>query len=335
VRNGESPLLSFNPPKGLLSVNSSPSPSAPVTPFRALDGAVTPAFGEVTPLHVDTVDGDGVKFEPDCGYHFDFEEDDHIHPTDLPDQVVEHHLDWLLVHDRWQDDGPSPADAFAQESIVEQPQVQTIMALVIALNALTLGLEVDLGKKYPKAFEVLENVFALLFCFELALRMMSQAYWYDYFFVQPLRFMGPTRNFREFLSIWSWPNVLDFLLVLLAVFEVWVIRIFAASNLRMLSVLRLLRLVRLVRVFSMFDELSLIISGLVKSTSTLAWVSVILIFFSFPIAVLLVTLIGKGCRVEAAPWSDDWLTPIDNCEHDYWNEEVSPHAVRLRYYGSL
>ena len=43
-----------------------------------------------------------------------------------------------------------------------------------------------------------------------------------------------------------------------------VIRIFAASNLRMLSVLRLLRLVRLVRVFSMFDELSLIISGLVK-----------------------------------------------------------------------
>ena len=26
----------------------------------------------------------------------------------------------------------------------------------------------------------------------------------------------------RFLSIWSWPNVLDFLLVLLAVFEVWV-----------------------------------------------------------------------------------------------------------------
>ena len=30
-----------------------------------------------------------------------------------------------------------------------------------------------------------------------------------------------------------------------------------------------------------------------------------------------VTLIGKGCRVDAAPWSDDWLTPIDNCEHYY------------------
>ena len=26
----------------------------------------------------------------------------------------------------------------------------------------------------------------------------------------------------RFMSIWSWPNVLDFLLVLLAVFEVWV-----------------------------------------------------------------------------------------------------------------
>ena len=23
----------------------------------------------------------------------------------------------------------------------------------------------------------------------------------------------------------------------------------------------------------------------------------------------------------------DWITPIDDCEHYYWNEEVSPHAV--------
>ena len=48
-----------------------------------------------------------VKFEPDCGYHFDFEEDDHIHPTDMPDQVVEHHLDWLLVRAREHQGGPT------------------------------------------------------------------------------------------------------------------------------------------------------------------------------------------------------------------------------------
>ena len=29
-----------------------------------------------------------------------------------------------------------------------QLQVQTIMALIIAMNALTLGMEVDMGKKY-------------------------------------------------------------------------------------------------------------------------------------------------------------------------------------------
>merc|ERR1719456_1829868 len=92
-------------------------------------------------------------------------------------------------------------------------------------------------------------------------------------------------------------NLLDFFLVVISVLDsvvmVWLnqegLRIFST-----LRVLRMLRLVRFVRLLRLFQELWLIVSGLINSMRTLAWVALLLVMLVYVLGIFLTLTIGRA-----------------------------------------
>ncbi|KAF4691758.1 hypothetical protein FOZ60_014908 [Perkinsus olseni] len=145
-----------------------------------------------------------------------------------------------------QTDGTSSTD----EHFVDSTRFNIFIAAIICVNVIVIGLEIDLGDFTANiedrlGWYAVENVFLLIFTFEMVARMRHHGRYY----------------FRD-----PW-NTLDCIIVTLGIIETWFLApIGSASNFRMLTslrVIRLLRLGRLVHLLRSFKELWLIIMGLV------------------------------------------------------------------------
>merc|ERR1719181_873486 len=140
-------------------------------------------------------------------------------------------------------------------------------------------------------------------------------------------------------------NLLDFFLVVISILDSVVLVWLNQDGLRIFStlrVLRMLRLVRFVRLLRLFQELWLIVSGLLNSMRTLGWVALLLAMFIYVPAIYLTVAIGQNPQYEAIetmdgqPWPytklfgrvpRSMLTLFQVVTLDSWADEIARPAM--------
>lgn len=156
----------------------------------------------------------------------------------------------------------------------------TIIGIVIMLNAVVLGIETDSGKE---RFMPIEHAFCLFFVGEMCMRLWQLGWGY---------FSDTTSVFDLSLVV---AGALDLYLLPMLVHDshgAWV------SPLRLL---RLTRILRVVRLFKMFRDLSIIMTAFMNALSIVMWVSLILLIFIYMCSILLTQLIGH----HSEKWGDE------------------------------
>eukprot|EP00927_Polykrikos_kofoidii_P053835 TRINITY_DN4837_c0_g1_i7.p1 TRINITY_DN4837_c0_g1~~TRINITY_DN4837_c0_g1_i7.p1 ORF type:complete len:701 (-),score=93.71 TRINITY_DN4837_c0_g1_i7:321-2423(-) len=167
------------------------------------------------------------------------------------------------------------------------------LACMVIANALLLGLQADEAIRDHEptyAYYVISKCFSCVFFIELLLRVHCE---------------------RLFLFNWSNPNLtwnaLDSILVLAAVFEeVLHVSTYAESavDVRVVRMLRLLRVVRMLRTAKLvryFQDLRVMILGIMRSCGSLLWALMLLAMLMYLTAVLIVEML---CTSTVAKESD-------------------------------
>jgi len=204
--------------------------------------------------------------------------------------------------------------------IVERTEFESAVGIFIALNSIVMGLEADAAEKRAVGWVIVENFFCLLWITEMLLKLWAFRLAY-------------------FRSGW---NVFDFSLVLLNIFETWVIPSLAIEDLdaigvlRIVRVLRILRLLRLIRLMKLFKNLWLIIVGFRESLSTLFWVLMLLSVVVYVFAIFL--RLTLSCSEQHPRWleCDDYFGSMPKAMYtlfqiitlESWSQEFARPIVK-------
>ena len=178
-----------------------------------------------------------------------------------------------------------------QFDFVVRPWFQGLAAAVILFNAYCIGVETD----YPDAplWPYIENILLIFFLVELFGRIMK--FKLDFF-----------RDENDFM--WNW---LDFLIVAIGLFDLWVVPVFLlvaeemhiqkrqGSMTTFFRMFRLLRIVRLVRLVKFFQPLYTMAQGIVIALQGMMWVFVIIFMVLYSFAIVTTKLIGQKTQNEA------------------------------------
>jgi len=190
---------------------------------------------------------------------------------------------------------------------------QALVLGTVLLNTITMGVELDHPGFEPVVYP-LECFYTAIFTLEMGLKL-----WYmglDYF-----RYGC---------------NVLDCIICCLSIFDTWVLVVLDATEtgLRDVSVLRLVRLsrvIRMLRLFAFFQELWLIIQGIVNSMKTIVWASILLLIVLYIFAIFFVNMVGKSnvgyyTAVPADHSTADWVEIFQEWHGDF---------DRYQYFGTV
>ncbi len=181
--------------------------------------------------------------------------------------------------------------------LAESPAFQNAVLAVIVLTAVLIGLETsdDLAERYRWAFDAAELCVQAIFVAEIAIRMLAHA----------------PRMVRFFADGW---NVFDFLVV-------------AASFLPQAGpvavVARLARLLRVARVVSLFPELRLIVSTMLKSIPSMGHVIMMLGLLLYVYGVLGVYLFREHDEARWGSLGTAFLTLFQILTLEGWVEVQS------------
>lgn len=165
----------------------------------------------------------------------------------------------------WNDEDKMPAGRRFARKVVFHPKFEWVVSVILILCSVTVGIEASEGMKRPKddqppGFRALDIIFTLSFSFELFLRATA-----DYTFFVSCQ--NPAIRW----------NVLDIVLVLIAVVEelVTIVQdsgdVFDTSMLRSLRLVRLVRVARIVRLVRFFGDLRVLLNSLKASFRSLLW----------------------------------------------------------------
>lgn len=191
---------------------------------------------------------------------------------------------------------------------VDSTKFNSVVGVIIMLNALCIGLETDFRcKDDPKhpctpEDEQIWIIFGYAFCFLYIVEMLWRISEYgmaEEGIPIPKYFKDP----------WC---IFDFFLVVLNVLDLFIL----PGNLRAISVLRIIRmarLVRLVRLLRAFRELWLIVSGMVQAAKALFWVMTLLIIIMYVWAIILTIVVGQNEESKFFDYSNSYWK-----KDDYW-----------------
>jgi len=163
-----------------------------------------------------------------------------------------------------------------------QKRFNAFIGIVITLNAITIGLEVDVAKgdaiHQRLTFFLLDVGFSVIFLIEMWFRIQLTGWSY-------------------FVIAW---NVLDYHLVIFSVVDILLSAFFpSGGDMKMLSVFRMVRMVRLVRnvrLLRMFRELWFLVQGFVNTLPTLFYVAFLELIIIFSFSLFTMMLIGQNER---------------------------------------
>eukprot|EP00928_Gymnodinium_smaydae_P038176 TRINITY_DN26384_c0_g1_i1.p1 TRINITY_DN26384_c0_g1~~TRINITY_DN26384_c0_g1_i1.p1 ORF type:complete len:788 (+),score=156.51 TRINITY_DN26384_c0_g1_i1:38-2365(+) len=162
-------------------------------------------------------------------------------------------------------------------------RLDTVMCVVIVVNATLLGVAVDTPWS---GWNFIESVFATIFVAELSYK---------------LRVVGCKEFFLGDEIAW---NLIDLFIVVIAVVDVllWIFgSFFGDAEFGSLTVVRLVRLTRLSRFLRLlrlkaFKELTLIVNGVVAGLRTLFWANILLLLLIYSCGVFLAQTLGTSGR---------------------------------------
>jgi len=221
--------------------------------------------------------------------------------------------------------------------LVDQPVFNMLGGFVIALNAVTIGLETDsvahavaLGQDHDgRIWYVIELIFSIVFLVELLLRLYYHRCRY---------FTNPVTR--------AW-NIADFIIVAVSVTDTVILIPFGVGGtarvVAMLRFVRMMRLARLLRLLRLFKELWLMVSGLLQSLKTLGWICLVAFLFCYSCGIIATTTIGHNDELydpyftESKGWDHEvyfatvWrstFTLFQIMTLDQWNESVVRHVVK-------
>lgn len=202
---------------------------------------------------------------------------------------------------------PSEAQAKKEQTMIHHRMwFNIIIAIVVVLNAIQLGVELD----YPEHgffYWVMDHTFTAIFTAEMVIKLIE------------LR----SAYFRE-----GW-NQLDFLLVMMSIVDSWVLPVAVGdgADMRMYSVLRVLRalrVIRAVRVLRVFKELWKIVRGIIDSFKTIVWAVLVLVLVLYVCGIFCCTMIGKNTSAGYYDSSDPNAGEMEDGEFD-----------KNQYYGTV
>jgi len=180
---------------------------------------------------------------------------------------------------------------------VEEQSFQTFMICIIAINSITMGLELDFDWN---GWVVVEELFLVIYCFEILVRLTHSR----------LRFF--------YNESWKWNN-LDFIIVASGVAESWLTPFVEliqsllsgkpvkplkgdfADFMKLFRLMRLLRVLRLVRLLRSIPPLFKLVSGIVEAAQGVQYVLLLAFVLLYAAAIIFTTLIGKGLVWEGDP----------------------------------
>lgn len=173
-----------------------------------------------------------------------------------------------------------------------------VLGLAVVANAAVIALETDYGDLHPATFRQVEDIFTVIFVFEIAVRFIVA---------------GPRKYFSDFF------NWFDVVLVSFSMADAWYLSqgmqfvlmagtppiadwwrglvglpVQTSSSGAMLSfmatlrIFRLLRLVRLIRMMTRFKELTLLLTGFAGSLKTVFWSMLFLFIICFSFSLVFV-----------------------------------------------
>lgn len=160
------------------------------------------------------------------------------------------------------------------------------MIFFIVLNSMLMGIQADwmvthIGQQAPVVFDVFEYLFAAVFTWELAMRIL----------VYHVKFLS--------MADWKW-NLFDSLVVFLQLFDIVTTLALGGngSNLnfmRLVRLMRLLRILRLMRVLRFVQELRSMVMSIAASLKSLMWTIILLALLMYGVSVCLIQLVAdKG-----------------------------------------
>eukprot|EP00439_Symbiodinium_sp_Y106_P012914 s4321_g1.t2 len=219
-----------------------------------------------------------------------------------------------------------------QKKIEEQPKsitpveskfFQNFIYSTIMLNAITLGLQADLsGDPWDLIWLVCENMFTAIFTVELVLKLyfLGISYFYSI----------------ESRSIQFW-NLLDLVIVLLAIVDCWVLTFFPEVDTQLIRVMQLLRIMRIAKLLRLRRELVAIIEGLFCSLQCMVWIGFLLLIVIYAFGIFCRNVLGNLSNSHYEDRIDNemhfgslprtMLTLFNVCLIDGWSTVVWPQML--------
>jgi voltage-gated sodium channel len=177
-------------------------------------------------------------------------------------------------------------------ALVEHPRFQSLIIGVIVMNAITLGLEVNLHRveSAMAVLHVLDRIAIAVFVVEIVIRLV--AYGWSFF-----------------RSAWS---IFDLLIVIISLIP-------AAGA---LSVLRALRILRVTRLFSTVASMRTIINALVGAIPAMGSIMLVMVLLLYIGAVLAAGLFGSSFERQFGSLEYSMLTLFQLMTLDGWSAEI-------------
>eukprot|EP00428_Durinskia_dybowskii_P003012 CAMPEP_0170300966 /NCGR_PEP_ID=MMETSP0116_2-20130129/50730_1 /TAXON_ID=400756 /ORGANISM="Durinskia baltica, Strain CSIRO CS-38" /LENGTH=418 /DNA_ID=CAMNT_0010552763 /DNA_START=39 /DNA_END=1295 /DNA_ORIENTATION=- len=177
-------------------------------------------------------------------------------------------------------------------SAVLNPKFDWAICSLIILNAITMGIQADHtltngSTELPVGFQILERIYAILFLFELLLRLT----------VFGCSFFYMTGKY--------W-NIFDLVVVSLQWFEE-ILAQFIESNMSFIGVLRLLRLVRVIRlarILRLIRELRVLVTSITNSMKSLVWTVMLMLLMIYSVSLCITQVVADHRAALVADDSD-------------------------------
>lgn len=155
------------------------------------------------------------------------------------------------------------------QEVVRSTAFQVLVDIVVVVNILVVGLDLDVGSSAPTLFAIMRHAVVGLYVVEMGLRLATEGT--AFFTLWPLKAARPM-------------NIYDLAIVTLVVVDIWILQ--RVTWLWKISIARSVRLLRIWHVaqhFPVLHDLWLVLTGLARAGKALAWLGLLVavVLFSF------------------------------------------------------
>mmetsp|Transcript_111376 Transcript_111376/g.315295 ORF Transcript_111376/g.315295 Transcript_111376/m.315295 type:complete len:540 (+) Transcript_111376:84-1703(+) len=222
---------------------------------------------------------------------------------------------------------------------VDSAAFDIVVSIVIIVNTIVIGLEVDMVGDENGDKGVIWTVLACVFCFVFVVEVLLKVWYHKWEWV-----------------ISSPGNFVTFLVAVLAFIDAAILHPLGVQgqlHLRMISLLRIVGLVRLMKIIKLYrglEELRLVIQGLIDSVMIILWTTILLVIFVYVSAVFLTKQIGHNdavysdYRKVSGGWDNEeyfgtvgrsMFTLLQTMTLDHWSSDVARHVIANQWYMAI